>query len=186
MRFFFKLKFFLTKPIVVVIIGRENKEVKATISRVLGRFLEINKDVFVFRAKEQEIAKFIFFLKNSRLPILLINDIDRVSSIENVPAAKTHFVLNYDDEKVRKIVNFDNPKTLRFGLSQRSDIFVSDIKKNGGTNFKINHKGSLVPFWFKEDLDKKEINIVLSAVSAGIVLGLNLVKISQSFEMSDS
>ena len=54
-------------------------------------------------------------------------------------------------------------------------------RENGGTNFKINYQGKIVPFWL-ESSSKEQIYSVLAAVAVGVVSGLNLVEISQSLK----
>ncbi len=178
-----KIKFLIEKPKVIVIVGQKRKEIKGKILRVLAGRFKIGKEIFVFEAGEKEINKFNFFLKNSRLPILLASGLDRGFSTKGLPG-NIFFVLDSADEKLKEINGFGGFKKIRFGLSERNDVFVSDIKENGGTNFKINYKGSTVPFWLKEKTDKKEMGIVLSAVSLGLALEMNLVGISQALRES--
>ena len=166
----------------MIVAGQGRQTAKEAIFQLLKRYFKPGKDIFIFEAEEKEIDKFSFFLKNSKLPILAITGIDEDSLLPKNLPVNTRFVLNYDNEKAKEINNLDNFKIMKFGFSEKNDIFVSDIKENGGTNFKINHKGSTVPFWFKKPLNKKQINIVLSAVSVGIILGLNLIEISQALK----
>ena len=147
-----KIKFFFLKPKVVVIAGQRREKAKEMILRVLSQQLKINKDVFVF--KTDDISKLSFFIKHSQMPVLV------------------------DDEKI-KAVN----ETLKFGFDEKgNDVFASDIKLNGGINFKVNYKGGFVPFWTAslDDTDYEEqIYPVLAAVCVGTVFGLNLVEISE-------
>lgn len=124
------------------------------ILRVLSRYFKMNKDVFVFEA--DKIGKLSFFIKHSRMSILV------------------------DDEKIKFL-----GETLSFGINGNNDVFASDINANGGINFKVNYKGSSVPFWtnYSPETDSKEqILPVLAAVCVGIALDLNLVEISQSLK----
>jgi hypothetical protein len=177
-----KIKFFLRKPKVVIVIGERQKMVKEAIFQVLKQYSKIDKDVLILETEEKKINKFAFYLKNSKLPILVIAGINDIYLVKNLPV-NTHFVLNYDDEKLKEeINNLDNFKTMKFGFKEENDIFVSDIKKNGGTNFKVNYNGKSVPFWLNGLLDQEQIYAILAAISVGTILGLNLVEISQSFK----
>ena len=192
-----KIKFLLKKPKVVIVIGQERKAVKEAISQVLRQYFKLGQDVFIFETEEKKINKFTFFLKNSKLPILVINDAAEIfsttelpqeakvemrfiSSTKNLPA-NTYFILNCDEEKIKGVLDaLDNFKTMKFGFKEKNDIFVSDIKVNGDTNFKINYKGKIVPFWLKGSYNDERIYAVLAAIGVATILGLNLVEISQS------
>lgn len=93
---------------------------------------------------------------------------------------KSWLVLNYDDETVREIDDITNLKTFTFGFSERANFWVSNIKLNRGTNFKVNYKGSVVPFWLEGIFGKEQIYGALAAVAVGIIFGKNLVEISQA------
>ena len=87
-------------------------------------------------------------------------------------------------------------------LKIRSELQVSDVRINGqevssasaggeplrGINFKVNYKGSIVPFWLNsgsassgEAADIK-IQNALTVIAMGLVLKLNLVEISQALK----
>ena len=69
---------------------------------------------------------------------------------------------------------------LTFGFKEGADFWATDLKQNGGTNFKVNYRGNIVPVWLKKRLEQKEIYPVLTAVAVGAAMNLNLVEISQS------
>jgi len=149
-----KISFFFSKPKIVIVAGQKRKKAKEMILRVLNCCFKTNKNVFVFEA--DQIDKLSFFVKHSRMPVLV------------------------DDEKIKFF-----EETLSFGINEKSDVFASDIHANGGINFKVNYKGSSVPFWanYSPETDSKEqILPVLAAVCVGIALDLNLVEISQSLK----
>ncbi|MGB9743363.1 MAG: hypothetical protein ACPLW9_01460 [Minisyncoccales bacterium] len=174
-----KIKFFLTKPSIVVIIGSEQNLVANIIIHLLKQHFHLGKDIFVFKTKE--INKFSFYFKNSPQPILVLTSFESKFSVKNLPSY-SWFVLNYEDEKLRENIDkFENFKIIKFGLSQESHLFVSDIKVNSQTNFKVNYQGSTVPFWLNDRLSEIQIRDILAAVGVGLILGLNLVEISQSF-----
>jgi len=110
----------------------------------------------VFVFETEKTDNLSFFIKHSKLPVLV------------------------DDEKVKA-----GEEILSFGFDEKNDVFASDIKINGGINFKVNHKGSFVPFWTASSGEadfKEQILPVLPAVCVGTFLGLNLVEISQSLK----
>ncbi len=160
-KFLIKIKFFFKKPKVVIIVGQRRKKAGEIILRVLSQHFQIGKDVFIFETEEKDVNKLSFFIKHSKLPILA------------------------DDEKIKAIHDLFDFKTLKFGFDEKNDVFASDIKLNGGINFKVNYKGGFVPFWTAALTDvgfEEQIHPVLSAVCVGTVFGLNLVEISQSLK----
>ncbi len=154
-----KIKFFFLKPKVVIIVGQRRKKTEEMILRVLGQCFKIGQDIFIFETEENDINKLSFYIKHSKMPILV------------------------EDEKI-KAAN----ETLKFGFDEKNDVFASDIKLNGGINFKVNYNGSFVPFWTASFADmslennKKQIYPILAVVCVGTVFGLNLVEISQSLK----
>ncbi len=140
-----------------------------------------------------------FFIKKSRLLVLAITHIGEIPSNKDFFAgekkqlkeivelsktlpARSYLILNFDDETVREIDDFTNLHTLTFGFQKNADFRASDILLNGGTNFKINHKGNIIPFWLEKVFGKEQIYAALVAASAGIIFGLNLVQISQALK----
>jgi UDP-N-acetylmuramoyl-tripeptide--D-alanyl-D-alanine ligase len=97
-------------------------------------------------------------------------------------SSKNYLVLNYDDETVREIDDLTNLHTFTFGFSERANFFASDLKFNHGINFKVNYKGSVVPFWLEETFGKEQIYSVLAAVAVGTIFGKNLIEISQAMK----
>lgn len=73
-------------------------------------------------------------------------------------------------------------------LKIRAELQASDIKLNGGINFKVNYRGSIVPFWlnYGSSLDEKvaeaKIQSALQVIAVGLALKLNLVEISQALK----
>lgn len=73
-------------------------------------------------------------------------------------------------------------------LKIKTELQVSDIKLNGGINFKVNYRGSVVPFWLVADAEitqevaEAKIRDVLPTVAVGLALNLNLVEISQTLK----
>ncbi len=166
----------MKKPRFIVITGKEKEFVKEIILRLLKPHFKIGKDVFIFEAEEKKIDKFTFFFKNSKLPVLTFTDpVDNIGLFKNLPG-NVNFILNLDNE-FENLIGF---KKIKFGMSKKNDVFASDIVKSGqGINFKINYKGSSVPFWLPFGIS---LYPVLSAVCLGIIFDLNLVEISESLK----
>ena len=73
-------------------------------------------------------------------------------------------------------------------LKIKSELRVSDIRVNGGINFKVAFRGSIVPFWLSgdagitEETAKPKIQEALTKIAISLGQGLNLVEISQSLK----
>lgn len=181
MNILLKTLFFLKKPKIIVIVGKEREKIKEMISCLLQKQPKPDKDFFIFETEMKKINDFSFFFKNSELPVLVVNSVDEpVVFLKEVPK-NVYLVLNYDEEKLKEFGGFSDFKKIKFGLKEKCDVSASDIKKinEEGVNFKVNYKGSIVPFWLRSDID---INMVLSIISVGILFDLNLVEISQTLK----
>ncbi len=98
--------------------------------------------------------------------------------ITNLPT-KGYLILNYDDESIRKLKEKTSLEVLTYGFQEEVDFRASDLKINGGLNFKINYKGNVVPVWL-EGKDNDEVYAALAATNTGVIFDLNLVEISQA------
>ena len=195
-----KIKFLLTKPKVVIVLGGAKETAKEAISQVLKPHFKVGKEILIIDQDSK------FFIKHSRLPILVVThvgeyhpdkeffagDIAQVAEIvklaETLPSP-AYLILNFDDETVREIKNKSRAHPLTFGFGVRADIRVSDVvlaeSPTLETNFKINYKGNVVPVWLKGK-EKEEIYAALAAAAVGEVLGLNLVEISEALKKSSN
>jgi UDP-N-acetylmuramoyl-tripeptide--D-alanyl-D-alanine ligase len=186
---FGKIKYLLQKKPVIVIAGEGRTLAKEAISLLI-------KGAMIFSFDDSKIKKSEFFLKSSPISVLVVTHVGEIpfdrdyfagekEKIKNtVELAKSlpptcYLVLNYDDETVREIDDVTNLHTFTFGFSERADFFASDLKFNHGINFKVNHKGSVVPFWLEGTFGKEQIYTALAATVVGTIFGKNLVEISQ-------
>lgn len=182
---FKKLIFLIKRPPILLIIGKGRALAKEAILQVLKTGALIFESDLL---KPKEIKNFKFFLRKSKLPILVITNMDKIPSNEVKGLAKAlpasgFLVLNFDDEAVREIKNETRAHSLTYGFQERADIKVTDINTSPeGTNFKIDYQGKIVPFWFKKPLDKEQIYNTLAAIAVGIVKDMNLVEISQALK----
>jgi len=90
----------------------------------------------------------------------------------------------------KKPVTAEKPfgQMLQDYLKIKNALLVSDVKVNGGINFKINYKGSIVPFWLvtspgiTAENAQPEIQKALEMIVVGLINNLNLVEISQALK----
>ena len=194
-----KIKFFLSRPKVIIVAGRGRGTAREAIYHVLKSHFKIGKEIMLSVDMEDSV----FYLKNSQLPILAVThvgdyhpdkeffdgdarDTDKAAELAKVLPAHGRLVLNFDDETVREIKDESIAHPLTFGFGARADIRVSDIVltkvSSPGTNFKINYEGNIVPVWLEKLFGKENIYAALTAAAVGEVLGLNLVEISEGLK----
>jgi len=169
----------------------------------LSLFDPINNNILILESGMKEIGDFGFFVKESKFPILIVTHIGDIPSgsdffagekskiekildlIKTLPK-RCNLILNFDDETVREIKDQTDLNSLTFGFQERADCQATDVKLNTGTNFKLNFKGNTVPVWLDYLFGKEQIYSALSTISVGILLDLNLVKISQALKAYQS
>lgn len=174
-----KFLFFIKRPSVVLIIGKGCSFSTEIISKILR-----DKNVLILGSQTPD-----FFLKRSKFPILAITDSDDEGEISNIKRlakiipARGFLVLNFDKDQIRDIKNTSIARCLTYGFYKKADLQISDLNvTSDGTNFKINYQGNIVPFWFKESLEKEHIYSILSCIAVGIIKDINLVQISESLK----
>jgi len=151
------------------------------------------------------LEKIILLFKKPRIVVLAENDRERIEGIAATIAGsrfrikrevlfaadlektrlsfKECLVYNFDKEGLRKIrEKAPETKLLTFGFQEGANFQASDLRQDGGTNFKINYQGKIVPVWLEGSPTREEIYSVLAASAIGVLLGLNLVEISQALK----
>lgn len=163
----------------------------------------VNTEIFVietdFRNSEfvKEVGEFV---KKSQLPVLVVSNIEtfelsqnnfsdeekkieRVKTIAKQISPHGSLILNFDNKMMREIGKITNVKSFSFGFSNEADFRASDIfESDNGTTFKLNYKGNIVPIWLNNVYGKEEICNALSAICVGMILGLNVVEMSESLK----
>lgn len=100
-------------------------------------------------------------------------------------------VLNYDDERVKKMAENIDAKTMTYGLNEGADIRATnyDLKINPSTalgmselNFKLDFRGSSVPAKLVNVLGYQHLYSALAATAVGIIFNLNLIEISEALK----
>ncbi len=164
---------FITKPYIVA-----PRECFDSINKLLepGTFRLVELDLSL-------INKIKPLLKKSKQSILIINYAETLKQVSDLKELiksmnlQAYLVLNYDEERIKDLKN-EAVYCLTYGFQKKANLYVSDIDSQG-TNFKINYQGNIVPFWFKESLERKEIYFILSIIAVGLIKDINLVEISQ-------
>ena len=211
MNFFTKLIFSFKRPNLILVAGNNRETTAEAVRSVFDKYFRAKKiqkidlrnvldsEVLILPWKSKAVQNLNFFVKKSRLPVLVITavgeippkrdffagekkEIKEIVELAKILPTCGRLILNFDDETVRETDELTNLHTLTFGFQQRADFQISDIRLNGGTNFKINHKGNIVPFWLERLFGKEHIYAALASTAVGAMFGLNLVQISQALK----
>lgn len=203
---------FLEKPWSIIVIGENRATTSEAIFRVLGEYLKTKKirqrpfifgrigiKVLVFEIEDPLQAEKLIKKTTTKPPILVVtslgdippdvdffaSDLDKAKPIIKLVRSLPSFgylVLNFDDETVRDIKNKTSAHVFTFGFQEGADFLATDIKLDGGSNFKINYKGNTVPVWLNGIFGKEQIYSVLAASVVAEVLKINLVKVSEGLK----
>lgn len=104
--------------------------------------------------------------------------------------SKGFAVLNYDDERVRKMEKNTKARILTYGFDEKADVKALEMmlsyeqKANGrelcGLGYKLKYQGSFVPVHLSNSIGRPAVYASLAAASVGLLTGLNMVEVSQS------
>ncbi len=193
MNFLFKFLFYIKSPKLVLVFGENNDQIIKLISSVLDQKIEkisdkkcglFNNKVFVTDANfNNDLDKFNFLIKHCCLFVLVLsgdfnnNEIKKIKDLSRL-AGRKMFLIN--ESHLSSKIDINKNKNYTIGFEKKSDICISDLKIQDNSNFKINNKGNIVPFWFNKQLKRKEIVIISLAVATMMALDFNLVQISQN------
>jgi len=183
---------------VIFVCGEHKKESSAAISSLLKdsfRVLSIGglpkarslfslffSDAIVIEDnKKEDPSEVRRFMSRCSSPVIVLTGTGERLRKKKLLSGFSHsgcIIIDYS--LMRKIKERKARKVITFGDRKSADLHVTDINRGIETNFKVNYKGSVTPFWIKGRLKNREIYGVISALGAGIVLDLNLVGISTS------
>lgn len=184
----------------MLVLGNGKKTAKEAILNVANRYFKVGREIIILDDSAKDVE---FFLKNSRLPILVcshlgeyhpekefftgdLRDARGVIRLASLLPGHAHLVLNFDDETVRDVKNQSRAHPFTFGFGMRADIRVTDVILTQfpalGTNFKINYDGNIIPCWLENLFGKENIYAALAATAVGEILGLNLVGVLETLK----
>jgi UDP-N-acetylmuramate-alanine ligase len=209
---FQKFIFSLKKPKIIIVAGDGRILTSETIYQVLKQHFKVKRikdglnllnllrnKVFIFESEIKEIEPFEFLVRKSKLPILVVTalgetpfegesftadpeKIKEIARLAEVFPSSGYLVLNSDDGAAKELGNKSSAESLTFGFQEKADFRATDVKIDGGTNFKINYKMNIVPIWLEKFFGKEQIYSALAVAGVGEVLKLNLVKVSESLK----
>lgn len=96
-------------------------------------------------------------------------------------------VLNFDNSLVMENANVTKAEKITYGFKEGADVRATDLQvlmsedgtKPLGFNYKVNYKGSFVPVFLPGIISHSFIPATLSALSVGVVYGINLVEAAE-------
>lgn len=142
----------------------------------------LKNEIIIFEDNENistgEIRNFLNALPKA---VFIITQAEKKSRIKRL---LLHFperwLLVVDFSIAGKLRGKKTRKMLTFGINKKkADFFITDInQKESETNFKVNYKSNIIPFWISEKLKKKEVYSILPALCVAETLNLNLAEVS--------
>lgn len=107
--------------------------------------------------------------------------------VEVLPAAG-FAVLNYDDDAVMRMKDRTRARTVSYGFGEGSDVRITNFENRSegsrpaGIAFKLEYAGSFVPVRLDEVFGKAQAYAAAAAATAGLIFGINLIKIAESLK----
>lgn len=163
MNIFKRIIYFLRRPAVIVFDGNSFfKELSS---------LLFKKEIIFNIEKDIKFAKFL--IKYSKSPVVVF--FQNNSLLEE---------LDFQEKDIILLRNgFSKRKGVTFGEKENVDFNVSDVNiTSQGINFKINYRGSTVPFWASGSFNEKDAEIIAGIAAVAVSRGMNLVEASQKIK----
>jgi len=100
-------------------------------------------------------------------------------------------LLNIDDRFVWEMREQSRAPIVSFGFSEMADIKISNFENHfekgiGGISFKLSYGGNAVPIKIENTLGRSQAYAAAAAAGVGLILGMNLVKISEALHFYQS
>jgi len=174
----------------IILAGLNTQIIKETTERVLRPYFKNDEEflVIINNLENTEDVKFLF--QKSSFPVLVLNQVsdisvEKIKILAEAMLGQGFLIINSGEETIRQIKEGILVPVLSFGFEEKSDFYASDVKINGGINFKINYKGNSVPIWLEKSKWEEQIIGALAIVAIATVFGLNLVEISEALKTPD-
>jgi UDP-N-acetylmuramyl pentapeptide synthase len=182
--------FLLKKPKTIISAGSNSETIKEAAERILTPHLKKDEEFLIIENNLENTEEIKSLLENSSFPVLILNQVkdfsfEKMKILIEAMSGRGFLIINYNEEIIGQIKEGSPVPVLSFGFEGKSDFYASDIKVNGGINFKINYKGNSVPIWLEKSKWEEKIIEALAVVAVATVFGLNLVEISEALKTPD-
>ncbi len=145
-------------------------------------FSLIKSNIIIFQDNEavtsEKIKGFLHFFCSCVFVITKLENKSRARNLLN--GFKKEWSIVSDFSVARKLEKRKTKETLTFGIDRKkADFYITDIStKEGCTNFKVNTRSNIIPFWVEKELKKREIYSILPGLCVAKTMDINLAEIS--------
>jgi hypothetical protein len=183
---------------IIFVMGEQKKEASYFINFVLKddfSVMKINKlpslfdffsliksEVIIFEDNEEvsfeKVKELLHFSCFCVFVVTKLKNKSRARSLLN--GFKKEWIIISDFSVSRKLEKRKTKETLTFGIDRKkADFYITDISvKDGSSNFKVNTKLNIIPFWVEKELKKREIYSILPGLCVAKIMDINLAEIS--------
>jgi UDP-N-acetylmuramoyl-tripeptide--D-alanyl-D-alanine ligase len=110
---------------------------------------------------------------------------EKISLIKKLPRDATA-VLNFDNQKIYDGKNQTKAEIIGYGFNEHTNLTISDFhiiaddEGSVGINFKIHHRGTVVPFFLPNALGKPMAYVAAAAAGVGLRFHIDLASASEA------
>jgi UDP-N-acetylmuramoyl-tripeptide--D-alanyl-D-alanine ligase len=92
-------------------------------------------------------------------------------------------IISSDDKRLTEASKNIKQRVITFGIENAASVSASDIRMDihNGISFKLNFEGNSLPVNLTGVLGNQQVYPLIAAISVGIVRGVNIVKLAESF-----
>jgi hypothetical protein len=173
----------------VILSGQNTEAIKRASERMIKPHLQENEEISVVSCDLENMEEIKAMIQRSSLFVAVLNragiSSEKIKSLIEVMEGKGFLLVSSEQGTIGELEESDSINSLSFGFQPGSDFYASDVKINGGINFKMNHSGKSVPIWLEKEKWEGKLDSVLASVALATVFGLNLVEISEALKTPD-
>jgi len=174
----------------VVIFGENSETIKHALEKILKPHLQEKEEVLTIEGNLENIEEIRSSFQGSSFLVLVLNQlkdfsIEKIKPVVEAMAGQGFLLVNSEKQTIGQMKGSISVPVLSFGLEEGLDFYASDLKVNGGINFKMNYLGKSVPIWLEKSKWGDKMSGALAVVAVATVFGLNLVEISEALKGPD-
>lgn len=179
----------------IILLGNNKEKAAEDLFKVLGSFFKVKLldrkpglfdlgEVLIIPLEPEELET--SFIEKADKKILVLThfeeyELGKLDFIKSKIDSFDLVIMDSDSKGLKSSIGKCKTEVLSFGFGE-ADFQAIEIKQEKGTNFKLSHRGSIIPFWLDEVADDKKIYSVLVCCAAAEALGINLLKVSETLK----